>query len=176
MKRRNLIKLTAIAPLAAPILPHREVREGLEINGETSVHIIITAHLSAKDAERYRSRWIGQPFEGLGEWNLYASEYRELPEELKELPGSMSFHEYLFGESGEYRSILVGAFRREHLTFIIRTQGDEENLLIGLAEWIASQQSAEPGHLLWSDAPLLELIPESEDLGMDVVPSSRFWP
>lgn len=176
MQRRTFLKSATMAPLFGFSTPFREVRESLEIDNGVRVHIIATAHASAKAAERYRNQWIGEPFESEGEWYLQVSEARPLPDELATLPGSLSYHEYLFGEAAEELSMLVGAFRRDYIGYIIRVRDNNEDLLLALARWFARQPLPSPMNLAWSDTLLRALIPDSDDLGLDVETTKSFWP
>ena len=179
MNRRTLIAGAVPLPWIQkkPELPQRRLRSQLLLNDVVSVQILLEAHATAESAEVWRQGWIGRAFEGMGEWYLQDSESRDLPARLAALPGDMHFHNYIWGEAAEEDSMLIGAFRHEHVGCVIRMQGEHEPLMISLAEFFASRAVPNVWELAWSDAQLQRFLPTSDSLGIPVQPDNdAFWP
>lgn len=175
MNRRALIKSAAFLP-AFPLTGAREVRTGLLVNDTTPVHFIITSHHSHKAAERHRRSWIGRVFETWGEWYVVDSEPRTLPDELAAMPGTLTHHHTLYGEAAEEQEYLVGAFRRDHITVIVRIREDNETLMNQIAEHIAAQPIPGLFESIWSTAQLQTFIPNQDDLGLSISESDSHFP
>lgn len=175
MNRRALLQSAAILPISS-IGGVREVRAGLIVDGSAPVHMIVTSHHSSKAAERFRRSWSGKVFESWGEWYVVGSDPRELPPHLAEMPGSLSHHDTLYGEAAEEQEYLVGAFRRERITCIVRIREDNELLILQIADHIAAQPVPGLFESGWSAAQLQRFIPITADLGVAVEESDDFWP
>lgn len=175
MNRRTLIKSAAILP-AFPLNGVREFRAGLLVDETTPVNIIITSHFSQATAEKYRRSWIGKVFETWGEWYVVSSERRDLPDQLAEMPGTLTHHDTLYGEAAEEQEYLVGAFRREHISCIVRIRDDAEPLMIKIAGHIATQHVPGVFESTWSAAQLQSFVPTEDDLGMAISEDNSHFP
>lgn len=178
MNRRTLVQSIAFVPFAA-IAPHRrELRVELapERRLDQPVFMIITAHQSADVAERYRRQWAKSPYEQFGEWYLQTAEVQQLPPELTAMPGGMMLFTARYGEAGEHIVHLVGAFRRDHITVIVRIDSNEEDLMLAIADHIGAQAVPDKFASSWSDASLRRFLP-----GEDIIPGyteepGELWP
>lgn len=175
MNRRTLTKSAILLPGLSTLEP-RGIRANRVMNNTTPVHMIVTSHCTTVSAERYRRSWIGKVFETWGEWYPGYSEPRNLPGSLAAMPGTLSYHEVRYGESGEEQEYLVGAFRREYISCIVRIREDNESLMNQIAQHIASQPV--PGLLAsaWSTAQLRTFIPNGDDLGLSISEGSLHFP
>lgn len=153
----------------------REVRNQFRLDGNAEAQMIVTGHHSPQSAERWRKGWSTRAFEHLGEWYEEPAEGIALPNHLAEMPGSLVHFDYRFGEAGEHKTMLVGAFRRDHIACVIRVDG-EVDALIALAEFFAVPELPEPFALAWSAAHLQRFLPSTDSIGMSVEESDYFWP
>ena len=175
MNRRVFLQSATILPLFG-FISDGEVRANLRVDHDIDVNIIVTAWVLDRLAEQHRQDWIGRPFETQGEWYPMSVETRVLPESLAELPGTLTFHTARIGEAGEYQEYLVGAFRREHISCIVRIQEDHEALMHSIAEHIAAQDIPGIFESSWNNATLNRFIPNAVSLGREVEPGDAFWP
>lgn len=175
MNRRHLIKSAAILPFA-DLGATQEARTSLLVDGTVPVNVIVTSHLGSMAADHHRKSWMGKVFETRGEWYDVKEERRELPSHLADMPGSLFFHKTLYGEAAEEIDYLVGAFRREHITCIVRIKDDHELMMLTIAEHIGSQQVPTVFDTTWSSAQLQKFFPDEEALGKCLEPDSSFWP
>lgn len=175
MNRRSFLQSTSVLPLMG-FGSVREVRAALLIAREVNAHFIVAAHTHPDAAEDHRRDWIARPFEGEGEWYLDSTEMRDLPSNLADLPGILSFHTATVGAAAARHAYLVGAFRRDHISYIVRFQSDSEDLMIDIAEFFAAQSLPGVFEAAWSSSQLLGLIPDSNDLGVPVEEVKAFWP
>lgn len=175
LSRRSFMGLAAVSPLALDLGPHREVTANLKLDHSVDAKLYVNAHHSADAAETWRRTFALQPFKGFGEWYLQSANELELPEDLAEMPGTLTNFDYVIGVAAAEESVMVGAFRRNFIGFGFRLQGPEEYAL-ALAGFFADQPLPEPFGLLWNPTRLRAFIPTTESLGMDVAPSDAFWP
>lgn len=176
MQRRTFLQTAGFLPVIG-LYPGNEIRSSVSVDESTLVNMIVRSHATGGVAERHRRSWVGRVFENpYGEWYDVESEFRELPAHLARLPGSLSFHKTLFGEAAEEHSYLSAAFRREHISCVVRMQMDNEALMIRIAEHIASQPSPSLFETSWSSAQLRSFLPDSNDLNLSVEPCEIFFP
>lgn len=176
MNRRTFLKTPALIPLFGADSDN-EVRATLLIDDSTPVNVIVQSHLTQGAAERYRQDWIGRVWEDpLGEWYVLHSEYRALPAHLAELPGSLSYHETQYGEAGDFHVYLTGAFRRDHISCIVRVRDDDEPLMADITAHIASRPIPSLFEVTWNPIRLQAFIPNEHSLGVSVTPDSWHFP
>ncbi len=175
LSRRTFLLGLAASPLHGVAVHRRELREQFQLDHRIPVLMIMSAHLTPESAEKWRREYAVQPFDGMGEWYLQSSTVLELPKHLADLPGSMIQFDYVAGVAAAKSSMLVGAFRRDHIACVYRVRGSTEHLM-ALAEDFAKRKLPEPAELLWNPGRLELLVPTAERLGMDVSPSDAFWP
>lgn len=145
------------------------------LDHRTHVLMIVSAHPTAKSAEKWRREYTLKPFDGMGEWYLRSTEELELPEALADMPGNLTRFDYVAGAAAAELSMLVGAFRRDYIACVYRVHGESGDV-IALANDFASRPVPEITELLWNPRILQSFIPTTERLGMDVSPSDAFWP
>lgn len=175
MNRRVFLQSAAAVPLFG-VGTHSEVQANLLVDQDILVHIIATAHPGELLAERYRQEWMGEPFETRGEWYKMSTETRVLPDHLVKMPGTQTFHTASFGEAGEHQEYLVGAFRRNNISIIVRIREDNEPLMILIAEHILAQDLPGTFETLWNPSQLNNFIPTSDSLELPIEPATTFWP
>lgn len=175
MNRRTFLKTPALIPIAG-LGPERQIRAAMLVDENTPVNMLVQAHPDEVNAERFRRSWIGRVFESEGEWYVIHSEYRTLPASLASMPGTLSFHETLFGEAAEEDEYLVGAFRREHICCIVRIRADSEQMMFDIAQHVSVQSIPSQLELAWSSSQLQRFIPKEADLKVPIVEDTSFWP
>ena len=175
LSRRTFVGLGIASPLSLSLGSTHEVSENLLIDRNVDAMLHITAHRSETAAEKWRRQFAIRPFEGVGEWYLQSADELELPENLAEMPGTLTNYDYVIGVAAAEASVLVGAFRREQIGFGFRMRGTE-HYAHKLAEFFASQPLPDPFSLLWNPTRLRAFLPTTERLGLDVEPSDAFWP
>lgn len=176
MDRRKFLLTAAVVTPGLGATSLREERQALTIGGSIEAHVIVSAHSHEKSAESFRDQWIGQPFEGLGEFYRDSTEMRELPNLPSELIGTCTFHTTTIGVAAAKRDYLVGAFRRENLAFIVRIIGAHDATMMSIAEHFANQQLPTAFEILWSPIHLRKFIPDEHDLNRSVEESDSYWP
>ena len=175
ISRRTFLKSFAVAPAFGLDWPFREHREQFEMDYRAQVLMIFSAHPTSDSAEKWRRGYAMKPFDGMGEWYLRSIEELELPKALAGMPGSLARFNYVAGVAAAKSSMLIGAFRRDHIACVYRVQGGAEDVIL-LAEDFASCTLPDVTELLWNAGRLQSFIPTTERLGVDVSPSDAFWP
>lgn len=175
MNRRIFLSTVGTLPTLGISSEIRQIRSHFLVDNREEVQMILTAHHHADAAEKWRRGWAMRAFESQGEWYLQTSSARRLPRDLAELPGTLVHHTYVAGVAAAESSMLVGAFRRQHIACIFRVRDDEE-VMIALAGFFAGQHVPAPFEVMWSPAQLQAFVPTNGDMGMDITPSDTFWP
>lgn len=173
--RRSLIGIAAAAPFGMNLGTIRTIREQFTIANSSDVLLYVMGHNSEESAERWRRSFALEPFEGMGEWYLQDSQLLELPRDLAEMPGVLTNYDYVIGVAAAEESVMVGAFRREHIGFGFRLQGPQADAEL-LARFFLDQRLPNTTDLFWSDARLRALVPTTESFGRKIAPSDAFWP
>ena len=175
MNRRQLLMGSLGLPLAAQMLPLREVRQSLLVDEQYAVQVIAGVHPTADMAEKYRQQWNESPFEAEGEFYVDSATLRDLPSHLSDLPGTLTYFTTTVGVAAQKHSFLVGAFGRENFTYIVRSQVDDSDLIQAFGNFFAEAQLPSLFEVAWQNEHLRGLIPTSDDLGMPLEPTNTNW-
>ncbi len=175
MNRRQLLMGSLGLPLAAQMLPLREVRQSLLVDEQYAVQVIAGVHPTADMAEKYRQQWTKSPFEAQGEFYVDSATDHELPPSLADLPGTLTYFTTTVGVAAQKQSYLVGAFRRENFAYIVRSQVDDSELVQAFGDFFAEAELPSLFEVAWQDEHLRALIPTSDDLGMPLEPTETNW-
>lgn len=146
MNRRTLVQSLAIMPMAKHAslgIKLRSLESQFTLNDRVAVQMFLRAYSNSEAAESWRREWVGRAFLGLGEWYLDSTESVELPPELAEMPGALHLHRYTAGVAAVKSSMLVGAFRRDHIACVMRMNGNAEGTMIA-SEALRFRASAHP--------------------------------
>ena len=175
ISRRTFLQSLVATPAMRFVWWPTERREQFMLDHRATVLMILSTHPTPRAAEKWRRAYAMIPFDGMGEWYLQSTEELMLPGALAQMPGSLTRFEYVAGVAAAELSMLVGAFRRDHIACIYRVHGEPEDVVL-LAEDFFSRRLPDIVELLWNPMRLQSFVPTTERLGMDVSPSDAFWP
>lgn len=175
VSRRTFLSSLAVLPAIGFDWLQHERREQLELDHRVPVLMILSAHPTPTSAEKWRREYAMKPFDTMGEWYLGSTAELELPEALAKMPGTLTRFNYVAGAAAAKSSMLVGAFRRDHVACSYRVHGERDDV-IALAGDFASRRIPDFTELLWNPQSLRSFIPTTERMGIDVSPSEAFWP